>query len=69
MTADLEPKIVLTSLEMLKNPTESRQEILWHLRIISDSKTDFNSPRFCYVGNDVPIKIRKSQVHQAGVPC
>ena len=62
MTADLKPKIVMTSLEMLKNPKESTdRKFLRHLRIISESQTDCNSPGFCFVGNEVPIKIRKSK--------
>ena len=56
MTADLKPKIVMTSVEMLKTPKESTdRKFLCHLRIISESQTDCNSPVFYYVGNEVPI--------------
>ena len=69
MTADLKPKIVMTSLEMLKNPKESTdRKFLRHLRIISESQTDCNSPVFCFVGNEVPIKIRKSKFTRQGYP-
>ena len=57
----------MKSLEMLKNPEESTdRKFLSHLRIISESQTDCNSPVFCEVGNEVSMKIRKSKWTREG---
>ena len=57
----------MTSLEMLKNSKESTdRKFFCHIHTISESQTDCNSLVFGGVGNDVPIKIRKSKFTRQG---